>query len=78
MWGGPDDDAAIATINRALDTGISVIDTAPAYGQGHSEEVVGRALKGRRDHVVISTKVGLEWDERGNVRRNASRARIMK
>jgi aryl-alcohol dehydrogenase-like predicted oxidoreductase len=77
MWGGPDDDAAVATINRALDTGISVIDTAPAYGQGHSEEVVGRAHKGRRDHVVISTKVGLEWDERGNVRRNASRARIM-
>ncbi len=78
MWGGPDDGAAIATIHRALDAGITTIDTAPAYGQGHSEEVVGRALKGRRDRVVVATKVGLEWDEEGNVRRNASAARVRK
>ncbi len=78
MWGGPDDDAAIATIHRALDLGINVIDTAPAYGQGHSEEVVGRALKGRRADAVIATKVGLEWDEQGNVQRNASAKRIEK
>jgi len=76
MWGGPDDDAAIATIHRALEAGINLIDTAPAYGQGHSEEVVGRALAGRRASVLIATKVGLEWDDRGNVRRNASAARI--
>ena len=49
MWGGTDDDAAIATIRRALDLGVTLIDTAPAYGQGHAEEVVGRALEGRRD-----------------------------
>jgi aryl-alcohol dehydrogenase-like predicted oxidoreductase len=76
MWGGADDDAAIATIHRALDAGVNLIDTAPAYGQGHSEEVVGRALKGRRESVLIATKVGLEWDERGNPHRNASAARI--
>jgi aryl-alcohol dehydrogenase-like predicted oxidoreductase len=78
MWGGADDDAAIATIHRALDSGITLIDTAPAYGLGHAEEVVGRALVGRRDRVVIATKVALEWDEHGNVHRNASAARIQK
>jgi aryl-alcohol dehydrogenase-like predicted oxidoreductase len=78
MWGGTDDDASIATIHRALDHGITLIDTAPAYGQGHSEEVVGRALSGKRDGVVIATKVALAWDEHANVRRDASRARIVK
>jgi len=77
-WGGADDDAAIATIQRALDLGITLIDTAPVYGQGHSEEVVGRALKGRRDHAILATKVALEWNERGDVHRNASAARIQK
>lgn len=78
MWGGADDDASIATIHRALAEGITLIDTAPAYGQGHSEEVVGRALSGKRADVVIATKVGLAWDEQGNVHRDASRARITK
>lgn len=76
MWGGADDDAAIATIARALDAGITLIDTAPAYGQGHSEEVVGRALSGRRERVTVATKVGLRWDDRGDVTRDASAARI--
>jgi aryl-alcohol dehydrogenase-like predicted oxidoreductase len=76
MWGGSDDDVSVATIQHALDLGINLIDTAPAYGQGHSEEIVGRALGGRRDRAVIATKVALEWDADGNVRRNASRARI--
>ena len=76
MWGGADDDAAIATIRRAVDLGIDLIDTAPAYGQGHSEEVVGRALAGRRSNVIVATKVALEWDEKGNVHRNASAKRI--
>jgi aryl-alcohol dehydrogenase-like predicted oxidoreductase len=78
MWGGADDDAAIATIVRALDAGITLIDTAPAYGKGHSEEIVGRALSGRRGHVTIATKVGLRWDDRGNVTRDASPTRIKK
>jgi aryl-alcohol dehydrogenase-like predicted oxidoreductase len=78
MWGGPDDHAAIATIHRGLDLGLTLVDTAPAYGQGHAEEVVGRALKGRRDRAVIATKVGLEWDAHGSPHRNASAARIRK
>lgn len=76
MWGGTDDDAAVATIRRALDDGVTLIDTAPAYGQGHSEELVGRALEGRRDRAVISTKVALEWDQHGVPHRNASAQRI--
>jgi aryl-alcohol dehydrogenase-like predicted oxidoreductase len=78
MWGGADDDASIATIHRALEQGITLIDTAPAYGQGHSEEVVGRALSGKRDGVAIATKVGLAWDDQLNMRRDGSKARIMK
>lgn len=75
MWGGTDDDAAIAAIRRALDLGITLIDTAPVYGFGHSEEVVGRALAGGlRDRAVIATKAGLEWGD--GVRRNSSPARI--
>lgn len=78
MWGGADDEASIATIHRALEQGITLIDTAPAYGQGHSEEVVGRALAGRRADAVIATKVGLVWDDKGDVHRDASRARLTK
>jgi aryl-alcohol dehydrogenase-like predicted oxidoreductase len=79
MWGGSDDDLSIRTIQSAVDRGISLIDTAPVYGFGHSEEIVGRALSegGRRDNVVIATKVGLDWKD-GKPFRNASRDRIMK
>jgi aryl-alcohol dehydrogenase-like predicted oxidoreductase len=79
MWGGTDDDEAISTIRSALEHGINVIDTAPVYGFGHSEEVVGRALAeaGSRDRVLIATKVGLDW--RGDQPfRNASPKRIMR
>src|ERR1700724_768500 len=78
MWGGTDDAESVSTIRSALDHGINVIDTAPAYGFGRSEEIVGKAIaEGRlRDKVVIATKVGLEWQD-GKVFRNASRARIM-
>lgn len=61
MWGGTDDAAAEEAIRAGLDAGITLIDTAPAYGLGHAEEVVGRAIRGRRDHVVIATKCGLVW-----------------
>ncbi len=62
QWGGTDDDESVRTIHAALDLGINVIDTAPAYGFGHSEEVVGRAIaeRGGRDRVVLATKLGLE------------------
>jgi aryl-alcohol dehydrogenase-like predicted oxidoreductase len=62
-WGPQDDDVSVATIQRALDLGINWIDTAAAYGLGHSEEVVGRALKGRRDGVIVATKCGLAWND---------------
>ena len=79
MWGGTDEAESIATIRAALDHGINVIDTAPAYRFGRSEEIVGKAVaEGRlRDQVVIATKVGLEWKD-GCVFRNASRGRIMR
>jgi aryl-alcohol dehydrogenase-like predicted oxidoreductase len=62
QWGGTDDDESVRTIHAALDLGINLIDTAPAYGFGHSEDVVGRAIaeRGRRDEVIIATKCGLE------------------
>jgi aryl-alcohol dehydrogenase-like predicted oxidoreductase len=79
MWGGTDEAESVATIRTALGHGINVIDTAPAYGFGRSEEIVGKAIaEGRlRDKVVIATKVGLEWKD-GHVFRNASRGRIMR
>ncbi|WP_075596337.1 aldo/keto reductase [Novacetimonas hansenii] len=79
MWGGPDDRQAIATIHEALDVGIDLIDTAPVYGFGHSEEVVGEALSGgRRDKVAIATKVGLDWHDDHKPFRNTSATRINK
>jgi len=78
QWGGADDDESVRTIHAALDAGINLIDTAPAYGFGHSEEVVGRAIaeRGERDRVVIATKVGLE--RRGDaVVRNSTRKQIL-
>ena len=61
-WGGAEDAASIRAIHAAVDSGITSIDTAPVYGFGRSEEVVGRALLGIRDRVQIMTKVGLRWD----------------
>ena len=63
MWGGTDEDKSIEAIHAALDAGITTIDTAAIYGQGYSEELVGRAIKGRRDKVVIATKCGMRWDD---------------
>lgn len=62
-WGEQDDNASIAAIKRALDLGINWIDTAAAYGHGHSEEIVARALKGRVDRPYIFTKCARVWDE---------------
>jgi aryl-alcohol dehydrogenase-like predicted oxidoreductase len=78
MWGGSDEKDAIRTIHAALDSGINLIDTAPVYGFGRSEEIVGKALAigGRRKDTVIATKVGLDWAD-GKPFRNASRARIV-
>ena len=57
FWGAADDAESIRVIHRALELGVTLIDTAEAYGKGHAEEVVGKALAGRRDRAVIATKV---------------------
>ena len=66
-WGPQDDKQSIDTIHRALDLGINWIDTAPVYGLGHAEEIVGQAIKGKRDKVIISTKCGIVWGEDRNI-----------
>jgi aryl-alcohol dehydrogenase-like predicted oxidoreductase len=63
FWGGNEDQEAIEAIEAALDHGIDAIDTAPAYGCGHSEELVGRAVARRRNEVKLLTKCGLRWEE---------------
>ena len=79
MWGGTDEAKSVATIRAAFEHGINIVDTAPVYGFGRSEEIVGKAIAegGLRSDVVIATKAGLEWDG-GRVFRNASRARILR
>ncbi len=63
-WGSKVDDAlAIQTIEEALDAGINFFDTAPGYGWGHSEKLLGSVLRGRRDQFIIATKCGLWWDD---------------
>lgn len=67
MWGGTDETRSIAAIQASVDEGVSLIDTAPAYGQGVAEDIVGKAIKGRRDKVVLATKCGLVWHtQKGN------------
>jgi methylglyoxal reductase len=61
LWGGTDEAAAIRAIRTSLEEGVTLIDTAPAYGLGRSEEIVGKAIAGRRDQVVLATKCGLVW-----------------
>jgi aryl-alcohol dehydrogenase-like predicted oxidoreductase len=65
-WGAQDDKDSIATIHRALELGVNWIDTAPVYGDGHSEKIIGQALKGKRDSVFISTKCGVRMAENKN------------
>ncbi|MEP1209844.1 MAG: aldo/keto reductase [Rhizobiaceae bacterium] len=67
MWGGTDENAAVDAIKASIDKGISLIDTAPVYGMGRSEEIVGRAIAGHRDKIVLATKCGLVWHaQKGN------------
>ena len=78
QWGwGPQDDAeSIAAIRQGMDLGINWIDTAAAYGLGHSEEVVGKAIEGRRDEVIVATKCGLVWEEGGTMSATGSRRTV--
>ncbi len=61
-WGGKNDEMAIEAIKAGIDSSINLIDTAPSYGFGHSERLVGKAIKGRRQEILLSTKCGLCWD----------------
>ncbi|MFD7024860.1 aldo/keto reductase [Promicromonospora sukumoe] len=71
--GNPDHDESVKIIHKALDAGINFIDTADAYSRGESEEIVGKALKGRRDDVVLATKVHLPMSDDPNHRGNSRR-----
>jgi aryl-alcohol dehydrogenase-like predicted oxidoreductase len=76
-YGPTDWDESIATIRRALDLGVTLLDTANVYGAGHNEVLVGRAVQGRRDSVVLSTKFGMDFSE-GRPRRDRGSARYVK
>lgn len=77
-WGPQDDNESIAAIHAALDKGINWIDTAAIYGLGHSEEVVARAIQGRRDKPLVFTKCGIVWDERREAKRTIEPESIRK
>ena len=88
VWGSADDDISVRALEEGLDPGINLIDTAPAYGFGRSERIVGRVLRGRkRQDVIVATKCGLVFDEEGSllahrdgrtVNRNLSKKAVMK
>src|SRR5207237_7816374 len=75
-WGAQDDSESIAAIRAGLDRGMNWIDTAAVYGLGHSETVVGRAIKGLQIRPYIFTKFSLVWDESGNISHNLQAASI--
>jgi len=79
-YGAIEDDEAVKAIHRALDRGVNCVDTAPAYGAGHSEEVVARALEKRRRDVILVTKCGVKPPPPGQLGplRDASRANILR
>jgi aryl-alcohol dehydrogenase-like predicted oxidoreductase len=77
-WGGSDERDSIRAILRAFELGIDFVDTAPVYGFGKSEEIVGKALKewGNKGRVIVATKCGLEWNEKEQIGRNSTPERI--
>ncbi|MBC7327092.1 aldo/keto reductase [bacterium] len=77
-WAEPDDMQSIEAIKVSLENGVNLIDTAPAYGYGRAERLVGQAIKGMRDKVVIATKCGLVWDEKGNISNNLKRDSLLR
>ncbi len=78
MWGGSDEENSVQTILMAFERGINLVDTAPAYGMGVAEKIVGKAVAeyGKREEIVIATKAGIEWTADGAVRRNSGAGRI--
>jgi aryl-alcohol dehydrogenase-like predicted oxidoreductase len=76
-WGNTDHDESIGIIHRALDAGINFVDTADVYARGESEEILGKALRGRRDSIVLATKVHGRMDDRDPNRSGNSRRWIV-
>lgn len=77
-WGDVDDNETEAAIRQAFDLGITFYDTAPVYGHGHSEELLGRVLKPIRQHIILATKTGLVWNEQGQWSVNVTKANIIR
>jgi aryl-alcohol dehydrogenase-like predicted oxidoreductase len=77
-WGPQSDPESLETIERTLESGINWIDTAPSYGLGHSEEIIGQALKSRREQIFLATKCGLVWDASRKVTNNNQPASIQR
>ena len=77
-WGPQDDDQSVRTIHRAFDLGINWIDTAPVYGLGHCEEVVGRALRGLRNRPFVATKCSRCWDQQRQIVSRLKRESILR
>src|SRR4051812_48044512 len=77
-WGPQDDDVSVRTIHASLDAGVNWIDTAPIYGLGHSERVVGRAIAGRREEVFVATKCTNRWEPDGTPVRTGARDSILR
>ncbi|WP_053219855.1 aldo/keto reductase [Virgibacillus senegalensis] len=81
QWGGSDEQEAVKTIHAAFDKGIRLIDTAPSYGFGKAEELIGKALQSaglNRSEITISTKTGLNWNEKGELFRDSTKSFIHK
>jgi aryl-alcohol dehydrogenase-like predicted oxidoreductase len=77
-WGDVDDHETEAAVRHAYELGINFFDTAPAYGLGHSEVLLGKVLKPVREHVILATKTGVEWNEQRQFSINVSKANIMR
>lgn len=77
-WGPQDDNESIQAIIKGYELGINWIDTAPVYGLGHSEEILGEALKELKERPIIATKLGLVWDDEGNISRSLIKASVRK
>ena len=77
-WSGSSNADSIATVHRAMDCGITFFDTAPVYGFGGSETLLGEALQGRRDEITLASKCGLLWDQTRTTRRDLSAAAVRK
>ena len=76
-YGSVDDQESIKAIQKALDIGVNFFDTADVYGFGHSEEILSKALGSQRDKVVVATKFGVAWDEKGNTFKDCSAERVV-